>query len=61
MAVAPILADLAATITALFDGRIPIRLDAPAKIYAAIDPQDLDELAGNLIDNAARPQRPASS
>jgi hypothetical protein len=54
-AVTPILADLAVTITALLEGRIPIRLDAPAKIYAAIDPQDLDELAGNLIDNVARP------
>jgi len=55
-AVTPILADVAVTITASLDGRIPIRLDALAKIYAAIDPQDLDKLAGNLV-----PQRPASS
>jgi hypothetical protein len=38
----------------LYDGRIPIPVDAPAEIYAAIDPQGLNHLAGNFSDNAAR-------
>ncbi|WP_308462284.1 ATP-binding protein [Sphingomonas citri] len=31
-----------------------ITLDVPADLVVAIDPQDLDELLGNLLDNAAR-------
>jgi len=51
---APALGDLAAAITALHKDRIVIPVDVPDALAAAIDPQDLDELAGNLIDNAAR-------
>lgn len=53
-AVAPALADLTATIAALHGGRVMIRLDVADDLVAAVDAQDLDELAGNLIDNAAR-------
>lgn len=31
-----------------------ITLDVPADLTVAVDPQDLDELLGNLLDNAAR-------
>lgn len=53
-AIAPALANLARAITALHQGRVRISLDAPDGLAVAVDPQDLDELAGNLIDNAAR-------
>lgn len=53
-AVAPALADLTAAIAALHGGRVAIRLDVADDLTAAVDAQDLDELAGNLIDNAAR-------
>lgn len=53
-AIAPALANLANAITALHQGRVQISLDVPNGLTAAIDPQDLNELAGNLIDNAAR-------
>lgn len=53
-AVAPALTDLTATIAALHGGRVSIRLDVSEGLVAAIDGQDLDELAGNLIDNAVR-------
>ena len=51
---APALGDLADTICALHGGRVRFRLDVPDHLAAAIDPHDLNELAGNLIDNAAR-------
>ena len=53
-AVAPALADLTATIAAFHGSRIEIRLDVADDLTVAVDAQDLDELAGNLIDNAAR-------
>jgi signal transduction histidine kinase len=53
-ALGPALSDLAATIAALHDHRVSIRLDVPDGLTAGIGAQDLDELAGNLIDNAAR-------
>lgn len=53
-ALAPALSDLAGTVAAIHAGRVLIRLDVPEGLAAAIDAQDLDELAGNLIDNAAR-------
>ncbi|MFD1787042.1 sensor histidine kinase [Sphingomonas floccifaciens] len=51
---APALNDLAATVARLHGGRIAIEVDAPDDLSASIGAQDLDELAGNLIDNAAR-------
>ncbi|WP_343044422.1 ATP-binding protein [Sphingomonas hominis] len=51
---APALNDLAAAITALHMGRVAIAVDVAPDLVAGIDAQDLDELAGNLIDNAAR-------
>lgn len=51
---APALRDLAATIASLHRARVRIEVDVPSDLTAAIDAQDLDELAGNLIDNAAR-------
>ncbi|WP_315761009.1 HAMP domain-containing sensor histidine kinase [Sphingomonas sp. Y38-1Y] len=51
---APALADLVAAIVALHGDRVRVSLDVAEDLAAAIDPQDLDELAGNLIDNAAR-------
>jgi signal transduction histidine kinase len=51
---APALADLADTIAALHGGRIAIVLDVDKDLAVATAAQDLDELAGNLIDNAAR-------
>lgn len=52
--VAPALTDLAATVAALHVGRVEICLDVADGLTAAVDARDLDELAGNLIDNAAR-------
>jgi signal transduction histidine kinase len=51
---APALADLTDTIAVLHGGRVTILLEVDPDIAAAIAAQDLDELAGNLIDNAAR-------
>jgi signal transduction histidine kinase len=51
---APALADLADTIAALHGGRVAILVDVDQDLSVAIAAQDLDELAGNLIDNAAR-------
>lgn len=51
---APALGDLADAIRALHGGRVRLDLDVPDTLAAAIDPHDLNELAGNLIDNAAR-------
>jgi len=51
---APALGDLADTIRALHGGRVRLDVDVPDGLAAAIDPHDLNELVGNLIDNAAR-------
>lgn len=36
------------------DRTLAIETDLPKDLWLAVDPQDLDELLGNLIDNAAR-------
>ncbi|GAA0670947.1 signal transduction histidine kinase [Sphingomonas insulae] len=52
--VAPAIADLVQAIGRLHAGRgLSIATDS-ADVTAAIDPQDFDELLGNLLDNAAR-------
>ena len=53
-ALAPALANLAATVARLHGERVTIHFDVPAGLTVAIGAQDLDELAGNLLDNAAR-------
>lgn len=54
-ALAPAIADLAATIQRLRSDRgITIESSIDPALVVAMDPADLDELAGNLIDNAAR-------
>lgn len=53
-AIGPALADLVDTIASLHGGRVTVRLDVADGLTGAIDAQDLDELAGNLIDNAVR-------
>lgn len=57
--VARTLVDLTATIAALHGNRIAIHLDVADSLVAAVDAQDLDEIAGNLIDNAAHHARSA--
>lgn len=60
--VAPALADLAATISRLnADRHIAIDLAIDPGLAVAVDPADLDEMMGNLIDNAARHARSAIS
>lgn len=54
---APALAELATAIGAIHRHRVAIAVEVPAALAAAIGAQDLDELAGNLIDNAARHAR----
>lgn len=52
---APAIGDLVATIARLHADRgIVFTQDIPGDAVVAIDPADLDELAGNVIDNAAR-------
>ncbi|MBB3695505.1 ATP-binding protein [Sphingomonas sp. BK580] len=52
-AMRPATEGLVAAVSALHrDARIT--LDVPADLAVAVDPQDLDELLGNLLDNAAR-------
>lgn len=51
---APALTDLTGAIAAQHAGRVAIHLDVAQDLVAPIAAQDLDELAGNLIDNAAR-------
>ncbi len=56
--VAPALADLAATISRLnADRSIAVYLSIDAWLAVAVDPADLDEMMGNLIDNAVRHAR----
>ncbi len=52
----PALADLTATITAIYrDKNLAITQDLPtAPLAFAMDPRDVDELLGNLLDNAAK-------
>lgn len=57
----PALTDLAAAIGEIHRRRVGIVVDVPTGLSAAIGAQDLDELAGNLIDNAARHARTAVS
>lgn len=54
-ALAPAVADLAAAVRGLNAGRgIAIETDVAPAVLVAVDPQDLDEMIGNLLDNAAR-------
>jgi signal transduction histidine kinase len=53
----PALADLADAVGAIHQHCVAIGVEVPAGLSAAIGTQDLDELAGNLIDNAARHAR----
>lgn len=55
---APAIADLTAAITRLHAERgVTLRAHIPDDLAVAMDAQDLDEVAGNLIDNAARHAR----
>lgn len=59
---APAIAELATTITRLRGERgVAMRSAVAADLVVAVDPADLDELAGNLIDNAARHARASVS
>lgn len=53
---APVLADLAGAIGALHRD-VAIACDVAAGLSVALDPHDLSEIAGNLMDNAARHAR----
>jgi len=55
---APVLADLVAVIERMQAGRaLAVQIQAADHLAAAIDPNDLTELLGNLLDNAARHAR----
>ena len=59
---APAIAELATTIARLRGERgVAMRSAVAADLVVAVDPADLDELAGNLIDNAARHARASVS
>ncbi|BCA64226.1 hypothetical protein HMP09_3460 [Sphingomonas sp. HMP9] len=60
--IAPAVADLVAVLRRIHADR-PMTLDivVPDKLAVAIDPQDLDEMIGNLLDNAWRHARAAVS
>jgi signal transduction histidine kinase len=53
-ALAPALTSLAEVIVKLHGGRVAIDLDVADDLTVGVAAEDLDELAGNLIDNAAR-------
>ncbi|QNE32398.1 HAMP domain-containing histidine kinase [Sphingomonas sp. NBWT7] len=53
-AIAPALAGIVTAVGTIHRGRVRLDVDAADGISAAVDPQDFDEIAGNLIDNAAR-------
>jgi signal transduction histidine kinase len=57
-AATPLAAALAGLVTALHrlhaDKRLDFAVDVPAALHLAMDPQDADELLGNLLDNAAK-------
>ena len=51
----PALTDLARTVRELHRERsLDIEVESPSDLSVAVDPQDLDEMVGNLLDNAAR-------
>jgi signal transduction histidine kinase len=53
--VAPVLSDLARVLTRIHDERgIAIDWDCPADLYFRGERQDLEEMAGNLMDNACK-------
>ena len=55
------LADLRTTFVRLYAEKgLAIELDLPAGLAVACDPQDIDEMLGNLIDNACQWCRGAS-
>lgn len=55
---APAAMDLATTVARLHpDEAVAIAVEIEAKMAVAVDPADLDEMLGNLIDNAARHAR----
>lgn len=55
---APAIADLVAVLQRLHaDRAIQVSVDVPPDLAVAIDPQDLDEMIGNLLDNAMRHAR----
>lgn len=59
-ALAPAIADLATAIRRLHADRgVSLTSAIPEELAVAMDAQDLDEVAGNLIDNAARHARAA--
>lgn len=59
-ALAPAIGDLTAAIARLHADRgISLTAEIPGDLSVAMDAQDLDEVAGNLIDNAARHARAA--
>lgn len=52
--IAPSLADIVTAVSALHGGCVRIVCEGAEGLMAAVDPHDFDEIAGNLIDNAAR-------
>lgn len=54
----PAIADLAAALRRLHrDGAVAIETDIADRLSVAVDPRDLDELVGGLLDNAVRHAR----
>ncbi|MFT3978168.1 MAG: HAMP domain-containing sensor histidine kinase [Sphingomonas bacterium] len=52
---APAIRDLVTAIRAIHEGRgLNFEVHVPDRLGAAVDAQDLDELIGNILDNAAR-------
>lgn len=52
---APAVDDLAAAVRRLYDARgLQMAIDVPGDLYVAVDARDLDEMIGNLLDNAAK-------
>ncbi|KQS02333.1 hypothetical protein ASG11_16375 [Sphingomonas sp. Leaf357] len=59
-ALAPAVADLSAVLDRLHADRpVTTEIHIPADLSLAVDPQDLDEMLGNLLDNARRHARAA--
>ena len=56
---APAVAGVADAVRRLHDRALTIDVDVPAALTVAVDGNDLDELIGNLVDNAARHARTA--
>lgn len=56
--VAPAIADLVAVLQRIHAERpMTLHIDVPDAVAVAVDPQDLDEMVGNLLDNAWRHAR----